>query len=70
MKLIKGTTTRTRRGDKQHQGLSLKGDVATVISVGRIRHSTSERVAERDKHFPSADFQTKTVNAALNVFGE
>ena len=53
-----------------HQGLSLKGDVATVISVGRIRYSTSERVAERDKHFPSADFQTKTVNAALNVFGE
>lgn len=47
-----------------HQGLSLKGDVATVTIVGRIWHSTSEQMAERDKHFAFADFQQFPVNAA------
>ncbi|MFS2197116.1 hypothetical protein ACCD00_01120 [Pseudomonas sp. Pseusp3] len=47
-----------------HQGSSLKGDVATVTIVGRIWHSTSEQMAERDKHFASADFQHFPVNAA------
>ncbi|WP_223457511.1 MULTISPECIES: hypothetical protein [unclassified Pseudomonas] len=47
-----------------HQGSSLKGDVTTVTSVGSIWHSTSEQVAERDKHFVSADFQNFPVSAA------
>ena len=47
-----------------HQGSSLKGDVATVTIVGSIWHSTSERLAERDKHFASADFQNFPVNSA------
>ncbi|WP_223514674.1 hypothetical protein [Pseudomonas sp. GL-R-26] len=47
-----------------HQGSSLKGDVATVTSVGSIWHPTSEQVAERDKHFASADFQNFPVSAA------
>lgn len=47
-----------------HQGSSLKGDVATVTIVGRIWHSTSEQMAECDKHFASADFLHFPVNAA------
>ncbi|WP_095152411.1 hypothetical protein [Pseudomonas sp. Irchel s3b5] len=47
-----------------HQGSSLKGDVATDTIVGRIWHSTSEQVAERDKHFAPADFQYFPINAA------
>jgi hypothetical protein len=47
-----------------HQGSSLKGDVATVVSMGSIWHSTSEPAAERDKRFASADYQNFPVNAA------
>lgn len=47
-----------------HQGSSLNGDVAIDTIVGRIWHSTSEQVAERDKHFAPADFQNFPINAA------
>lgn len=47
-----------------HQGSSLNGDVAIDTIVGRIWHSTSEQVAERDKDFAPADFQNFPINAA------
>lgn len=45
-----------------HQGSSLKGNVATVTSVGSILHLASVLGPERGKYFPSADLKKITVN--------
>ena len=45
-----------------YQGSSLKGDVATIASVGDLRHSPSVRVTERVKHVDFADSDTFQVN--------